>query len=42
MAETEGQTSNPNLSELTALFETLADWEEQLQAQDIDFGELTP
>ena len=35
MARLEGETSN-------ALFETLADWDHQLKAADIDFQEPQP
>ncbi|MCK5749458.1 MAG: hypothetical protein KAH44_24810 [Oricola sp.] len=41
LAESAGETSN-SLTDLKAIFETLADWEEQLQAQNIDFEELSP
>ncbi len=38
MAESTGETSNPDL---TALFDTLADWEAVLQAQNIDFAQFS-
>ena len=40
MAENWGESSNPESADLTKLFETLSDWEAQLQAQNIDFEEL--
>ena len=39
LAESLGDITN---SELTELFDILADWEDILQAQDIDFGEVSP
>ena len=45
MAETEGQTSNSE-PDLTAIFETLTDWEHQLKALDevapIEWEEPSP
>ena len=40
MAESWGESSNPESADLTALFETLSDWEAQLKHADIDFEEL--
>ena len=45
MAETEGETSNPE-PDLTAIFKTLTDWEHQLKALDeaapIEWDEPSP